>query len=101
MDWDDQIDLRKYDLVVNTTPSGAADLVADNLASQIDAVLFDVLYKPWPTLLARRWSDSGGRTISGLELLLYQGIDQLNLVTSMSERAIDSELRIALSKAIG
>ncbi len=101
LDWDDQIDLRKYDLVVNTTPSGAADLVADNLATQIDAVLFDVLYKPWPTLLARRWSDAGGRTISGLELLLYQGIDQLNLVTSLGEHEIDRELRIALSKAIG
>lgn len=101
LDWDDQIDLRKYDLVVNTTPSGAADLVADNLASKIDAVLFDVLYKPWPTLLARRWSDAGGRTISGLELLLYQGIDQLNLVTAMSDHVIDNELRIALSKAIG
>jgi shikimate dehydrogenase len=101
LDWDDQIDLRKYDLVVNTTPSGAADLVADNLAMQIDGLLFDVLYKPWPTLLARRWMDAGGRTISGLELLLYQGIDQLNLVTSMSDRAIDSELRIALRKAIG
>ena len=101
LDWDDQIDLREYDLVVNTTPSGAADLVADNLATRVDAVLFDVLYKPWPTLLARRWSDAGGRTISGLELLLYQGIDQLNLVTSMGNRAIDSELRISLSKAIG
>lgn len=101
LDWDDQIDVRKYDLVVNTTPSGAADLVADNLATHIGAVLFDVLYKPWPTLLARRWSDAGGRTISGLELLLYQGIDQLNLVTAMSDLAIDNELRIALSKAIG
>jgi shikimate dehydrogenase len=101
LDWDDQIDLRSYDLVVNTTPSGAADLVADNLATRVDGVLFDVLYKPWPTLLARRWSDAGGRTISGLELLLYQGIDQLNLVTSAGEIAIDAELRSVLSKAIG
>ena len=101
LDWDDQIDLRNYDLVVNTTPSGAADLVADNLPTRIDAVLFDVLYKPWPTLLARRWSDAGGKTISGLELLLYQGIDQLNLVTPMSDRSIDNELRIVLSEAIG
>ncbi len=101
LEWDDQIDLKKYDLVVNTTPSGAADLVADNLATQIDAVLFDVLYKPWPTLLARRWSDAGGKTISGLELLLYQGIDQLNLVTSIGEHAIDRELRIALSRMVG
>jgi shikimate dehydrogenase len=101
LDWDDQIDLRDYDLVVNTTPSGAADLVADNLPTRIGAVLFDVLYKPWPTLLARRWSDAGGKTISGLELLLYQGIDQLKLVTPMSDRSIDNELRIVLSKAIG
>ncbi len=100
LDWDDQIDLRSYDLVVNTTPSGAADLVADNLAMRIEGVLFDVLYKPWPTLLARRWSDAGGKTISGLELLLYQGIDQLSLVTSTSEIAIEGELRRALSKAI-
>jgi len=101
LDWDDQIDLRSYDLVVNTTPSGAADLVAENLATRVDGVLFDVLYKPWPTLLARRWSDAGGRTISGLELLLYQGIDQLNLVTSAGEIAIDGELRSVLSKVIG
>jgi shikimate dehydrogenase len=100
LDWSDQIDLRNYDLVVNTTPSGAADLVAENLASKVNGVLFDVLYKPWPTLLARRWSDAGGKTISGLELLLYQGIDQLALVTSMGERSIDKELRNALSNAI-
>ena len=100
LDWNDQIDLREYDLVVNTTPSGAADLVAENLASQVNGVLFDVLYKPWPTLLARRWGDAGGNTISGLELLLYQGIDQLNIVTPMTGRQIDSELRAVLLKAV-
>lgn len=97
--WDDQIDLRKFDLVVNTTPSGAADLVAENLPSKIDGLLFDVLYKPWPTLIARRWSDGGGKVISGLELLLYQGIDQINLLHPMGQEIIDSELRLALDKA--
>ena len=101
LDWNDQIDLRRYDLVVNTTPSGAADLVADNLGSGIGGVLFDVLYKPWPTLLARRWSDFDGKTISGLELLLYQGIDQLNLVLPQTGAPIDKELRLALTRAIG
>ena len=100
LDWNDQIDLRKYDLVVNTTPSGAADLVAENLPTQINGVLFDVLYKPWPTLLARRWSDAGGKIVSGLELLLYQGIDQLNLISPLGEGSIDQELRKVLLKAV-
>ena len=99
LDWDDLVDLSGYDLVVNTTPSGAADLVAENLPHQIKGLLFDVLYKPWPTLLARRWSDAGGKTVSGLELLLYQGIDQLNLVTNLDVNSIDQDLRIALSNA--
>jgi len=100
LDWSDQIDLSVYDLVVNTTPSGAADLVAENISSKLDGVLFDVLYKPWPTLLARRWSDAGGATISGLELLLYQGIDQLNFVAPIGGRLIDGDLRSALLKAV-
>ena len=97
--WDDQIDLRNFDLVVNTTPSGAADLVAENIPSKVEGLLFDVLYKPWPTLIARRWSDGGGKVISGLELLLYQGIDQINAVYPLGQKIIDSELRLALTNA--
>ena len=97
--WDDQIDLRKFDLVVNTTPSGAADLVAENIPSKVEGLLFDVLYKPWPTLIARRWSDGGGKVVSGLELLLYQGIDQINIVYPLGRQIIDDQLRMALSDA--
>ncbi len=97
--WDDQIDLRNFDLIVNTTPSGAADLVAENIPFKVEGLLFDVLYKPWPTLLARRWSDAGGKVISGLELLLYQGIDQINAVYPLGQKIIDSELRLALNTA--
>ena len=97
--WDDQIDLRNFDLIVNTTPSGAADLVAENIPFKVEGLLFDVLYKPWPTLLARRWSDAGGKVISGLELLLYQGIDQINAVYPLGQKIIDSELRLALNNA--
>ena len=99
LDWDDSVDLTDYDLVVNTTPSGAADLVAENLSRSVNGLLFDVLYKPWPTLLARRWNDAGGEVISGLELLLYQGIDQLALVTDVLGAPLDRELRAALAKA--
>ena len=97
LDWDDLANLSSYDLVVNTTPSGAADLVAENLSNSVNGLLFDVLYKPWPTLLGRRWSDAGGKTLGGLELLLYQGIDQLNLVTNVEGKVIDQDLRIALT----
>ena len=100
LDWDDLVDVREYDLVVNTTPSGAADLVAENLPREVNGLLFDVLYKPWPTLLARRWSDAGGEILNGFELLLYQGIDQLALVTGEDIGAIAPELRVILSKAI-
>lgn len=97
--WNDSIDLRSYDLVVNTTPSGAADLVAENIPSKVEGLLFDVLYKPWPTLIARRWTDAGGEVIGGLELLLYQGIDQINLIHPLGQQIIDRELRSALANA--
>ena len=98
--WDDHLDLRDFDLIVNTTPSGAADLVAENIPNKVSGLLFDVLYKPWPTLIARRWSDAGGKVIGGLELLLYQGIDQINLIESLGARMIDEQLRLALTNSL-
>jgi len=97
--WDDHLDLRNFDLIVNTTPSGAADLVAENIPNRVSGLLFDVLYKPWPTLIARRWSDAGGKVIGGLELLLYQGIDQINLIEPLGARFIDEQLRLALANS--
>lgn len=78
--WSDDCDLSLFDLVVNTTPAGAADLLAENLNPIVSALLFDVIYKPWPTVLAERWADRSGRVINGKELLLWQGLDQLDLV---------------------
>lgn len=97
--WDDHLDLQRFNLVVNTTPSGAADLLAEGVPSEVHGLLFDVLYKPWPTLLGRRWMDAGGKVIGGLELLLYQGIDQINLLRPLGSKKIDQELRLALINA--
>jgi len=96
--WNLGADLASYDLVVNTTPAGAADLLADSLSSGTTGVLFDVIYKPWPTVLAAAWRDSGGKVIGGLELLLYQGIDQLELVLgkSLEREKLAAHLRSAL-----
>ncbi len=78
--WQQNIDFEEFDLVVNTTPAGAADLLAESVPQKLTVPLFDVIYKPWPTVLAARWQDSGGVVINGLELLLYQGIDQIEKV---------------------
>jgi shikimate dehydrogenase len=78
--WTQDIDFSNYDLVVNTTPAGAADILTGAVSPKISNLFFDVIYKPWPTELAQRWADSGGTVINGLELLLYQGVDQLELV---------------------
>jgi shikimate dehydrogenase len=78
--WINNPEINSYDLVVNTTPAGAADLLAENLPSSVSGLLFDVIYKPWPTVLASRWSDGSGQVINGKELLLWQGLDQLALV---------------------
>jgi len=101
MRWGADIDFNSYDLVINTTPAGAADLLADRVPSKVSAVLFDVIYKPWPTVLATKWLNSSGRVINGLELLLYQGIDQLELVLQqdLDHLKLAEHLRPILQKA--
>ena len=96
--WDNDLDFTPYDLVINTTPAGAADLLAQSVPMKSSALFFDVIYKPWPTILAQRWMDCGGEVIDGLELLIYQGIDQLDLVIGLgSSRA---ELAQCLRKVL-
>lgn len=96
--WSDTPDFSTYDLIVNTTPAGAADVLANSVNNSLTqssisqvtdrAILFDVIYKPWPTVLAARWLDSGGTVINGSEMLLYQGIAQAELVLG---RTLDYE----------
>lgn len=78
--WVNDPDINSYELIVNTTPAGAADILAENLPQQLSGLLFDVIYKPWPTVLASAWEDRSGKVINGKELLLWQGLDQLALV---------------------
>lgn len=100
--WSDTPALKKFDLVVNTTPAGAADLIADGLPSHISTPYFDVIYKPWPTVLASRWKDNGGEVISGIEMLLYQGIAQIQLALNqdLDQLALATHLRPILIKAV-
>jgi hypothetical protein len=44
-------------------------------------VVFDVLYDPWPTPLAERATAAGRRLVGGLDLLLWQAVDQVRAMT--------------------
>lgn len=99
--WIDSHSLDRYTLIVNTTPAGAADLLAESIDYQITALLFDVIYKPWPTVLAKKWRDKGLPVLSGTELLIYQGIEQLRIATraDFSEQELAVYLRKILAEA--
>jgi shikimate dehydrogenase len=72
-----------WQLVISTVPAGAADVVARQVAAgDVTAeAVFDVVYEPWPTLLAQAAMAAGATVISGFELLLQQAAGQVELMT--------------------
>lgn len=78
---------RGHHPVVSTLPAHAADEWASQLSGLKDAsathrpVLLDVAYNPWPSVLASAWEANGGTVVSGLEMLLYQAVEQVLLFT--------------------
>ncbi|WP_069173259.1 shikimate dehydrogenase [Streptomyces griseus] len=67
-------------LVIATTPAGATDALADAVPGS-PGTLFDVLYEPWPTVLASRWSATGASVVGGLDLLVHQAVFQVEQMT--------------------
>ncbi|ANB05336.1 shikimate dehydrogenase [Streptomyces ambofaciens] len=82
-DWADAEEALRAPLVVSTTPAGTTDALAAAVP-EMPATLFDVLYDPWPTALAARWSAHGGAVVSGLDLLLHQAVLQVERMTGSS-----------------
>ena len=78
------------DLVINTTPKGAADHLEAG-----SGILFESLYDPWPTKLAQNWQ---GKVIDGLELLVNQAVDQIHLMTGY---VIDRKLMAPILRTAG
>lgn len=70
-------------LVIATTPAGATDTLAAAVPER-PGTLFDVLYEPWPTHLAARWSARGGEVLGGLDLLVHQAVLQVEQMTGRS-----------------
>lgn len=78
---------RGHHPVISTLPAHAADDWASQLSGLKGAsathrpVLLDVAYNPWPSVLASAWEANGGTVVSGLEMLLYQAVEQVLLFT--------------------
>ncbi len=67
-------------LIITTVPAGVADALTATIPTTA-GWLVDVVYSPWPTALAGAWEASGGRIVSGLEMLLAQAERQVELMT--------------------
>lgn len=76
------------DVVISTLPPRAADGLAAEIAALKTAtpgVLLDVAYDPWPSLIASVWQAGGGAVVPGLEMLLYQAVEQVRLFTGRGD----------------
>jgi shikimate dehydrogenase len=79
-DWADADEALHAPLVIATTPAGTTDALADAVPAA-PGTLFDVLYEPWPTALAARWSATGAGVVGGLDLLVHQAVLQVEQMT--------------------
>ncbi len=80
------VPLPDADLVVSTVISGAADSIAQAVADSAP-VIVDVIYDPWPTVLATTAQQAGCTVISGRDLLVGQALLQIELMTGRSVAA--------------
>ena len=98
--WELTDQLNSAKLVINTTPGRAADFFLPSIKNPRGA-FFEVLYNPCPTAISKAWSESENQVIDGLDLLIHQGISQVEIFSGLS---VDRELlyakmrRAALSK---
>ncbi|WP_405655193.1 shikimate dehydrogenase [Streptomyces sp. RK9] len=87
-DWADAARALHAPLVIATTPAGTTDALSHAVPER-PTTLFDVLYDPWPTTLAARWSAYGGAVVSGLDLLVHQAVLQVEQMTGRTPGPLD------------
>ncbi|WEV59872.1 shikimate dehydrogenase [Bifidobacterium sp. ESL0728] len=104
--------LQEADIVINTIPANGADETAEKLAEVLAGpasvfrcgTLLDVVYDPRPTKLMQVWRNGGGTAIGGEEMLLYQAIAQVRLMTAgahiMETMDFEQAMRSALQEAL-
>ena len=74
--------LNEYDMLVNTTPIGMLGKAGDLMPIEISAletlnskaIVYDVIYNPKKTVLIKSAEKLGLRTITGLDMLIWQAV---------------------------
>jgi shikimate dehydrogenase len=92
--WDAAAEAFAAPVVISTVPKGAADHLAPAADFAARPVVFDAIYDPWPTPLAAAAQKAGCSIVSGLDLLLWQAVDQFELFTGAKAPVL--EMRAAL-----
>jgi shikimate dehydrogenase len=67
-------------LAISTVVSGAADTIARAVCDSAQLIV-DVIYHPWPTVLATTAQGAGCTVVSGRDLLIGQALLQIELMT--------------------
>ncbi|MGX0887869.1 shikimate dehydrogenase [Kocuria rhizophila] len=99
--------LDRADVVVSTLPPRAADELAGEWAARrrrTGGVLLDVAYDPWPSALARAWQGAGGAVAPGLDMLIFQAVDQVRWFTRGTPREPlpeEAAVTAAMCRAVG
>ncbi|MFF1633228.1 shikimate dehydrogenase [Leifsonia sp. NPDC058248] len=80
------------DLVISTLPGGVTTDALYTDSTRRRALLLDVSYDPWPSVLGAAWQAVGGRVVSGLAMLAHQALLQARIfVTGDPLQALDHE----------
>jgi shikimate dehydrogenase len=77
------------DIVVSTVPAAAQSEAVLSAVAEVP-VVFEVVYDPWPTPLAAAAAASGSTLVGGLELLLWQAVDQVRAMTGRFDVPVDA-----------
>ena len=89
------------DLVISTLPPRGLDEHLESVLVKPSGLLLDVAYDPWPSRAAGLWGPE--RTVSGLEMLIWQAVGQQRLFAGndLSEPLPgEKELLLAIRSAL-
>jgi len=92
--------IKSADILINTTPVGMYPYIDESpIESSIlhpDLLVYDIIYNPLRTKLLKQAESAGARTLGGLWMLVYQGVESFKIWTG-KEPSADTMYNAALN----